>query len=115
MQRGYRIPLFVNYQGRRVLCGVLGPDKVFRKTVQAKQKLIVLDSYGIDAITVEDLKTLGCRAIELFEQDSGTKFTIDFATFQAKAIPRAIGKFTLRYYLPLRYWRRQGGGNVVLA
>lgn len=98
-------PLFVSYLGKRTLSGFLGPDKVFRKSVERRQKLLVMDSYGIDAENLQQLETLGCRAIELTERDTGRKYTIAFAVFKAKAVPRQIGKFGLRFYLPLRYWR----------
>lgn len=107
--------LYVSYNGKRILSGILGPDKVFRKSVETRQRLLVLDSYGIDAENLEELATYGCKAIELTERDTGRIFTVDFATFKAKAVPRSIGKFGLRYYLPLRYWqvseRAAGGAN----
>lgn len=94
----------MSYLGKRTLSGFLGPDKVFRKSVERRQKLLVMDSYGIDAENLRQLETLGCRAIELTERDTGRKYTIAFAVFKAKAVPRQIGRFGLRYYLPLRYW-----------
>ncbi|MDN5331415.1 MAG: hypothetical protein PWP45_640 [Tepidanaerobacteraceae bacterium] len=100
------IPLYVNYQGKQVVSGILGHDKVFRKSVETKQKLIVMDAYGIDEPNFEELKALGCEMIELIERDTGKKYLIDFATFEKMAVPRKIGKFNVRYYLPLRYWRK---------
>lgn len=99
------IPLFVDYQGKRVVSGILGPDKVFRKSVELRQKLLVMDAYGIDEQNFRELQALDCRAIELTERDTGRKYFIDFHTFTAKAVPRQIGKFGVRYYLPLRYWQ----------
>lgn len=99
------IPLQVVYNGKVVISGILGPDKVFRKTVKLQQKLLVLDAYGIDRTNFEELRAFGCRGIELFERDTCRQYSVDFATFQAKAVPRKIGKFGLRYYLPLRYWQ----------
>ncbi|MCG0276606.1 MAG: hypothetical protein L5655_10735 [Thermosediminibacteraceae bacterium] len=104
MRKG--IPLYVDYQGKQVLSGILGPDKVFRKSVETKQKLFVMNAYGIDKSNFEELKALGCKAIELSERDTKKKYVIDFATFEQKAVPRKIGKFGLRYYLPLRYWQK---------
>ncbi|WP_049752068.1 hypothetical protein [Carboxydothermus hydrogenoformans] len=99
------IPLYVDYQGKRVVSGILGPDKVFRKSVELRQKLVVMDAYGIDEENFRELNAFGCKVIELRERDTGRKYLIDFDTFKAKAVPRQIGKFGLRYYLPLRYWR----------
>ncbi len=99
------IPLFVEYQGKRVVSGVLGKDGVFRKSVELRQKLFVMNAYGIDEENFRELQALGCKAIELTERDTGKKYAIDFETFKAKAVPRQIGKFGLRYYLPLRYWQ----------
>jgi len=99
------IPLYVDYQGKRVVSGILGPDKVFRKSVELRQKLLVLNSYGIDEQNFRELNAFGCKGIELTERDTGRRYFIDFDTFKAKAVPRQIGKFGLRYYLPLRYWQ----------
>lgn len=99
------IPLYVDYQGKRVVSGILGPDKVFRKSVELRQKLLVMDAYGIDEENLRELTAFGCKAIELRERDTGRRYLIDFDTFKAKAVPRQIGKFGLRYYLPLRYWQ----------
>ncbi len=99
------IPLYVDYQGKRVVSGILGPDKVFRKSVELRQKLLVMDAYGIDEQNFRELNAFGCKGIELTERDTGRKYFIDFDTFKAKAVPRQIGKFGLRYYLPLKYWQ----------
>lgn len=99
------IPLFVEWQGRRVVSGRLGRDGIFRKSVETRQKLFVLDAYGIDEANVNELKALGCRAIELRERDTGRIYRIDFSRFVEKAVPRQIGMFGVRYYLPLRYWQ----------
>lgn len=103
MQKDIR--LYVVYEGKRVVSGILGPDGVFRKQVHLRQKLLCLDSYGLDAENVQELQAFGCRAIELTERDTGRLYRVDFETFRAKAIPRKLGKFGLRYYLPLRYWQ----------
>ncbi len=99
------IPLYVDYQGKRVVSGILGPDKVFCKSVELRQKLLVMDAYGIDEENFRELNAFGCKAIELRERDTGRRYFIDFDTFKAKAVPRQIGKFGLRCYLPLRYWQ----------
>jgi hypothetical protein len=104
-KRGGGIPLFVEYQGRRVVSGILGKDKIFRKSVELRQKLLVMNSYGIDAENLQELNAFGCKGIELTERDTGRKYFVSFDTFKAKAVPRQIGKFGLRYYLPLRYWQ----------
>lgn len=104
-QRGGGIPLYATYNGKQVLSGILGPDRVFRKSVAQRQKLVVMDAYGIDEENFRELTAFGCKAIELWERDTGRRYLIDFDTFKAKAVPRTIGKFGLRYYLPLRYWR----------
>jgi len=98
------IPLFVTYQGKRVVSGLLGPDGIFRKTVKLRQKLLVLDAYGLDKQNVDELFAFGCTGIQLTEKDTGRKYRVDFDTFKSRAVPRQIGKFGLRYYLPLRYW-----------
>lgn len=96
--------LYTNYQGKRVIAGFLGQDRIFRKQVHTGQKLLVMDAYGIDEPNFRDLRSYGCRGIELTERDTGRKYHIDFSTFESKAIPRQIGKFGVRYYLPLKYW-----------
>jgi len=105
MKKSDGIPLYVNYQGKRIVSGVLGCDGVFRKRVELRQKLLVMDAYGIDHQNFRELAAFGCKAIKLTERDTGRVYTVDFATFKAKAVPRTIGKFGLRYYLPLRYWQ----------
>ena len=98
------IPLFVNYQGKPVRVGLLGHDGTFRKVVYVRQKLLKLDSYGIDEPIFRQLEKLGCERIELCEFDTNIIYSIDFNMFKKLAVPRAIGKFGLRYYLPLKYW-----------
>lgn len=108
------LPLYVDYEGKRIVSGILGPDKVFRKSVSLRHKLLTLDAYGIDEPNFQELKALACRAIELRERDTGKTYHIDFETFQAKAVRRQMGHFGPRYYLPLRYWEvleRAAGGN----
>lgn len=114
-KRNNGIPLYVDYQGKRIVSGVLGRDGVFRKRVEVRQKLLKMDAYGIDRQNFRELTAFGCKAIQLTERDTGRVYTIDFATFKAKAVPRIIGKFGLRYYLPLRYWRvteKAAGGEA---
>lgn len=101
-------PLYVAYEGRRVISGFLGRDGIFRKTVKLRQKLLVMDAYGIDDSNLRELQALGCRGIELTERDTGRRYYIDFPTFETKAVSRQIGKFGVRYYLPLKYWTTAG-------
>lgn len=105
MKKSNGIPLYVDYQGKRIVSGVLGSDGVFRKRVELRQKLLVMNAYGIDEQSFRELAAFGCKAIQLTERDTGRVYIVDFAAFKAKAVPRTIGKFGLRYYLPLRYWR----------
>jgi len=99
------IPLYVDYQGKRIVSGLLGRDGVFRKRVELRQKLLVMNAYGIDEQNFRELAAFGCKAIQLTERDTGRVFIVDFDAFKAKAVPRQIGKFGLRRYLPLKYWR----------
>lgn len=96
--------LFADYKGRRVVSGELDRDGVFKKTVKLNQKLMVLNSYGIDEENFLELKSLGCEKIQLHEKDTSRVFEIDFNTFKKMAVRRQIGKFGVRYYLPLKYW-----------
>lgn len=104
--------LYTYYQGRRVVAGFIGPDRVFRKQVHTGQKLLVMDAYGIDEPNFRDLQFFGCKGIELTERDTGRKYFVDFSTFKLKAISRQIGKFGVRYYLPLKYWTAAGEAAV---
>lgn len=81
------IPLLVDYQGRRVVSGVLGKDRVFHKNVETRQKLFCMNAYGIDEENFKELQALGCKAIELTERDTGKKYAIGFETFKSKAVP----------------------------
>ena len=84
------IHLLVDYQGRRVVSGVLGKDRVFHKNVETSQKLFCMNAYGIDEENFKELQALGCKAIELTERDTGKKYAIGFETFKSKAVPRRI-------------------------
>ncbi len=99
-----QVKLRTTYNGRVIVSGIFNGDRVFQKAVESWQKLLVLDAYGLDQENFQELKALGCQRIELTERDTGRSYTVGFDTFLEKAIPRQIGKFGLRYYLPLRYW-----------
>lgn len=99
------LPVYVYYNGKRIVSGILDQDKVFHKSVSLRHKLLILDAYGIDEPNFQELKAFKCREIELTERETGKKYRIDFDTFQAKAILRQIGHFGPRRYLPLRYWK----------
>ncbi|HHV62225.1 MAG TPA: hypothetical protein GXX51_06265 [Firmicutes bacterium] len=103
--------LFCNYLGRRVLAGEI-VDGIFRKYVKSWQKLYVLDAYGLDKSYIDELEKHGCHTIELHEIDTGDVYTIDLQKFYDLAIPKALGKFGIRYYLPLRYWNKLPGTSL---
>lgn len=97
-----KIPIFVNYQGKEIVVGNIFPNGTFVKKVEQKDKLIVLDAYGLDVKYMKDVM-LRCKTIRLHEKD-GSLYEIDINTFKAKAITRSIGKFGERMYCPLKYW-----------
>jgi hypothetical protein len=107
------VRLYVRFNGKNVVSGILNADGVFRKSVALRQKLLVLDSYGLDESNFQELRALGCKGILLSERDTKTNFYVDFDTFASKAVPRKIGFFGLRRYLPLRYWTRLQKEQVV--
>lgn len=81
---------------------------MFRKTVELRQRLLCFDAYGLDLSYVEKLKAFGCRVIELREKDTKKTYRVDFDLFLKKAIRRAIGRFPVRLYLPLKHWDEPG-------
>lgn len=103
--------IYGNYQGRRICVGKLR-DGVFCKRVKSYQKLYKLDSYGFDKDYVDQLKNFGCHRIELLETNTNILYVIDFQRFCDLAIPKSLGKFGIRYYLPLRYWNKIPGRSL---
>ncbi|MDP9751827.1 hypothetical protein [Thermoanaerobacter pentosaceus] len=67
--------------GKKVLTGELISD-TFYKRVKSSQKLRILDSYGIEASVIEDLKRRGCKKIVLIE-DGKKEYSVSFNTFQS--------------------------------
>ncbi|RDV84892.1 hypothetical protein [Ammonifex thiophilus] len=86
-------------------------DGRFIKKVRTRQKLRVMDAYGIDASVVEELRKQGVTEIELHEVDTGKLYNLPLPVFLEKAVIRSIGKFPPRLYLPLRYWATEEGGE----
>ncbi|KIL36218.1 hypothetical protein SD71_09755 [Cohnella kolymensis] len=99
--------LFVDYNGRRVHAGTLGDDKVFRKTVKSRDKLLYLDAFGLDKGYMDDALRFGAQKIELTVCDIGEVYETDVFTFKSNAIQRRVGKFGSRYYLPLKFWNNR--------
>jgi len=98
---------FAQYNGKRVFAGALGEDKVFRKTVEVRDKLLKRNAFGLDKMYMDDAVVYGIRQIELTVTDSGQVFIIDIATFKEKALVEKIGKFGSRYYCPLEFWQER--------
>jgi len=88
--------------GKKVFAGELIED-TFNKKVKTNQKLRILDSYGIEASVIEDLKKRGCKKIVL-QEDGKREYAVDFTTFYTKAIKKAFGNSSYQFYLPMRYW-----------
>jgi hypothetical protein len=102
--------------GKKVLTGELIED-TFCKRVKSSQKLRILDSYGIEASVVEDLKKRGCKKIVLIE-DGKKEYSVSFNTFYTKAIRETFGKSSYQFYLPMKYWEKaneeQQGEQLVI-
>ncbi|MEW6183706.1 MAG: hypothetical protein AB1500_11145 [Bacillota bacterium] len=107
------VRLYVRFNGRNVVSGIMDTDRVFHKSVALRHKLYVMDAYGLDESNVRELQALGCKGILLRERDTETKFYVDFETFLEKAVSRKIGSFGFRKYLPLRYWEKRQKEQVV--
>lgn len=88
--------------GKKVFAGELIED-TFYKRVKSNQKLQILDSYGIEAGVIEDLKKRGCKKIVLIE-DGKKEYSVSFATFYTKAVKKTFGKSSYQFYLPMKYW-----------
>ncbi len=104
--KGKSIPIHVSYKGRKIVAGNLTPGGVFKKIVERRDKLLVLDSYGFDTSYMDDVFAQGCKRIELRVKDTGEKYFIDTDTFKKYAVIRSIGRFGRRMYVPLRYWEQ---------
>ncbi|KKC30915.1 hypothetical protein [Caldanaerobacter subterraneus] len=89
--------------GKKVNAGEL-KEGIFYKKVKTRQKLKILDTYGIEASVVEDLKERGCKKIVIKEEDTGKEHKIAFETFYNKAIRKTFGNSSYQFYLPLKYW-----------
>lgn len=100
------IPISVTYKGKRVIAGNLTPDGIFLKTVERRDKLLVLDAFGFDISYMRDVFAQGCNYIKLRVKDTGERYSIDVDTFKKNAVTRSIGKFGPRLYCPLKYWIR---------
>lgn len=99
------IPIMVAYRGKSIVAGNLTCSGVFKKTVEQRDKLLVLDAYGFDVAYMRDVMAQGCKLINLRVKDTGENYRINIKTFKEKAVIRSIGKFPQRMYVPLRYWQ----------
>ncbi|MEQ2130290.1 hypothetical protein QTP99_09960 [Caldanaerobacter subterraneus KAk] len=91
--------------GKKIMAGELIND-TFYKRVKSSSKLLCLDSHGIEASVVEDLKGKGCKKIILIE-DGKKEYSVSFNTFYTKAIRGTFGKSSYQFYLPMKFWKKK--------
>lgn len=84
-------------------------EGVYRKIVDSeKHKMKVYDGYGIDEDIIDQLKAgeEECKEVRLKEKDTGSVYSVDFATFFDKGIRKTFEGQTAQVFLPLKYWTK---------
>lgn len=103
----------VNVNGTEKFVGLLEGGVLYVKRSRKKHFYRKLNAYAMDKHLVEEvLPALECKKVQISETDTGRVYVADLETIRRKGLPNNYQGHGAQLFLPLRYWKLEGGGDV---
>lgn len=96
--------VFRNDEGQMI--GVFGEDGIFYKEVKKSIHLFrVMDAWGIEERVIDELRSLKCSGIHIFEKEEKKHYVIGFKIFDRNGVRRNFS--TPQVFLQLSWFGNQ--------